>query len=282
MGPAELDQIRECLALHPDWSRWRLSRELALNWDWRSPTGQLKDIAARRLLGQLAQRGLITLPVRRHRGGRQVRRSLTPEALAALVPSAPLQVSLSQLQPLRWHRVERDQVQRLHLTQYLALFHYLGCPEPLGQIHYLVEDAQGRDLACVLFGPAAWKVAARDQFIGWSATQRQGRLGQLAQQSRFLILPWVHVPHLASQVLTQSLVRLAADWPTQHGRPLLLVETLVERARFVGTCYRAAHWIHLGSTQGRGRNDRANTGAQPVKEVYVYPLQRDFRARLCA
>jgi hypothetical protein len=281
IGPAQLAQIHQWLADHPQWSRWRLSRELASAWDWRSPTGQLKDIAARDLLQQLEQRGLVRLPVRRSRGGRQSRRGLEPEVVAALVPCEPLCGSLGALQPLRWHRAERGQTQRLRLTQYLARFHYLGCPEPLGQLHYLVEDRQGRDVAVMLFGPAAWKVGPRDRFIGWTDAQRQERLGHLAQHTRFLILPWVEVPHLASHLLAQGLARVAVDWPAQYGRRLWLVETFVERGRFAGTCYRAANWVHLGPTQGRGRNDRANAHARPVKDLYVYALGRDFRARLC-
>ena len=282
VGPAQLDQIRQWVAQHPQWSRWRLSRELARAWDWYSPTGQLKDIAARDLLRQLEQRRLLTLPVRRSRGGRQPRRALQPQALAALASVQPLCAPLVELRPFRWLRAERGQAERLRLTQYLARFHYLGCPEPLGQLHYLVKDRYERDVAVLLFGPAAWKVGARDRFIGWTEAQRLARLGHLAQHTRFLILPSVRVPHLASHLLAQSLARLAEDWPAQHGRPVWLVETFVERARFAGTCYRAANWIHLGPTQGRGRNDRANACARPVKDLYVYALRPDFRALLCA
>jgi hypothetical protein len=282
VGPTELAQIHQWLALHPPWSRWRLSRELARALDWRSPTGQLKDIAARDLLQQLAARGLLTLPARRSRGGRQPRRTLPPDQWAALIPPQPRQAPLAALQPLHWLRAQPGQPERLRLTEYLARFHYLGCPEPLGQLHYLVQDGHGRDIAVLLFGPAAWRVGPRDQFIGWSSAQRQARLGHLAQHTRFLILPWVQVPHLASHLLAQSLPRLAADWRAQHGRPLLLVETFVERGRFAGTCYQAANWMHLGRTQGRGRNDRANARARPVKDLYVYPLRGDVRARLCA
>lgn len=281
VGPAQLSQIGQWLAEHPQWSRWRLSRELALAWGWRSPTGQLKDIAARDLLHQLEQRGLLRLPARRSRGGRQPRRALEPAALAALVAPEPLGGPLAELRPLRWLRAEPGQAERLRLTQYLARFHYLGCPEPLGQMHYLVQDRHGRDVAALLFGPAAWKVGPRDRFIGWTDVQRRAGLGHLAQHTRFLILPWVQVPHLASHLLANGLARLAVDWPTQHGQPLLLVETFVERDRFAGTCYRAANWMALGPTQGRGRNDRTNAGVRPVKDLYVYALRRDVRRHLC-
>src|SRR5206468_8314109 len=163
------------------------------------PTGQLKDIAARDLLRQLEQRGLVTLPVRRSRGGRQPRRALQPQALAGLASVEPLCASLVDLRPFRWFRAERGQAERLRLTQYLARFHYLGCPEPLGQLHYLVKDRYERDVAVLLFGPAAWKVGARDRFIGWTEAQRLARLGHLAQQTRKPLRSEEHTSELQSR-----------------------------------------------------------------------------------
>jgi hypothetical protein len=159
--------------------------------------------------------------------------------------------------------------------------HYLGYPDPLGQLHYLVSDRSGRDVACLLFGPAAWKVAARDAFIGWSAAQRQQGLGHLANNSRFLILPGVHTPHLASHLLGAAVRRLAVDWRAQRGQALWLVETFVERPRFAGTCYRAANWRPVGQTQGRTRNDPQRQIQSPIKDIYLLPLVSDLRRRLC-
>lgn len=155
-------------------------------------------------------------------------------------------------------------------------------PNALGQIHYLVRDRQGQDVACLLFGSAAWKVAARDEFIGWSGAQRQSRLAHLANNSRFLILPWIQTPHLASHLLAQAVRRLRVDWPARHGRPLWLVETFVETERFAGICYRAANWIKVGQTQGRTRNDRQHSRHAPRKDVYLLPLTSRFREHLCA
>jgi hypothetical protein len=146
---------------------------------------------------------------------------------------------------------------------------------------YLVRDCHGRDLACVLFGAAAWKTRPRDAWIGWDDATRARRLLYVANNSRFLILPWVRVPHLASHVLACVLRRLSADWQAKYGHPIHLVETFVDRSRFKGTCYRAANWILAGQTQGRGRQDRDHVLRVPVKDVYLYPLTRDFRSRLC-
>ena len=145
---------------------------------------------------------------------------------------------------------------------------------------YLVRDRHGRDLACLLFGSAAWKTKPRDQFIGWSHEARARNLLWITNNTRFLILPWVRVPHLASHVLGRIIRRLRTDWQVKYGHPVHLVETFVERDRFVGTCYKAANWICVGSTKGRSRQDRYNTLVLPVKDIYLYPLIAHFREAL--
>jgi hypothetical protein len=285
VGPTELEQIRGWLGLHREWSRRRLSEELAQHWDWRTPTGQLKDIAARDLLNRLEARGLIRLPARQRRGGRQIPRALDKAAQLPLIlaRSAPArQRPLAELLPLSWHQAQPGQPQRTQIARYLCEHHYLGYPDALGQIHYLVRDSQGQDIACLLFGPAAWKVAARDRFIGWSSSQRQSRLSHLANNSRFLILPWIQTPRLASHLLAQAVCHLGVDWPARHGLSLWLVETFVETERFSGVCYRAANWVKVGQTQGRTRNDRRHSRNAPRKDVYLLPLAPGFRERLCA
>lgn len=285
VGCAELEQIRGWLGSHPEWSRRRLSEELARDWAWRTPTGQLKDIAARDLLNRLEARGLIRLPARQRRGGRQTLRALGRPAQSILdgIVRGPIPPRLlSQLLPLSWCPAQPGQAERTRVVRYLAEHHYLGYPDGLGQIHYLVRDHQGRDIACLLFGPAAWKVAARDEFIGWSSGQRQTRLPHLANNSRFLILPWIQTPHLASHLLAQAVRRLRRDWPVRHGLPLWLVETFVETERFSGGCYRAANWIKVGQTQGRTRNDAHHLGDAPRKDVYLLPLSSRFREQLGA
>ena len=285
VGSKELDQIRGWLALHPQWSRRRLSEEVARQWDWRTPMGQLKDIAARDLLNRLEARGLIALPARQRRGGRQRARALEAIAQGLLAlsvrPASSSPVALSELLPVSWHLAQGGELQRALIARYFDEHHYLGYPDPLGQLHYLARDRNGRDLACLLFGPASWKVAARDTFIGWSAGQRQRGLGYVANNSRFLILPGVKTPHLASHLLAGAVRRLRSDWPRHHGQALWLVETFVERERFAGTCYRAANWLPVGQTQGRTRNDPQHRIQAPVKDVYVLGVVEDFRRRLC-
>jgi hypothetical protein len=279
----DLDQIGSWMAAHPDWSRRRLSEELARLWDWRTPTGQLKDIATRDVLNRLEARGLITLPARQRRGGRQVSRAAASAqgllSLESAVAARP--AGLSELLPLSWQLAGRGEPQRAVVARYLSEHHYLGYPDPLGQIHYLVRDRAGRDVACLLFGLASWKVAARDVFIGWSDAQRQKGLRHLANNSRFLILPGVQTPHLASHLLAAAVRRLRVDWPARQGVPLWLVETFVEQGRFAGTCYRAANWLKAGQTQGRTRNDRWHRHPTPIKDVYLLPLTPHFRRRLC-
>lgn len=286
VGSKELDQIRGWLTSHPQWSRRRLSEELARQWDWRTPTGQIKDIAARDLLNRLEARGLIVLPQRQRRGGRQRPRSLQTPAQDLLPfsvrPEPVWAVELSQLLPVHWHLAQRGEPQRGLIARYLEEHHYLGYPDPLGQLHYLARDRNGRDVACLLFGAASWKVAAREAFIGWSPGQRRAGLGHVANNSRFLILPGVRIPHLASHLLAGAVRRLRADWRAQHGQALWLVETFVEQQRFAGTCYRAANWRCVGQTAGRTRNDRDHRIQAPVKDVYLLALAANFRQRLCA
>jgi hypothetical protein len=164
----------------------------------------------------------------------------------------------------------------------LGQFHYLGWGGAVGEnLAYAVTNEAGRLLACMAFGSPAWKCAARDAFIGWTAEQRQRHLHRITNNTRFLILPFVRIPHLASWIFGQVLRRLSADWEAKYGHPIMLVETFVDRERFAGTCYKAANWIRTGATSGRSRQDRAHALRVPVKDIYVYPLDRRFRQELC-
>lgn len=281
-GAAELEQVRHLLATHPDWSRWRLSRELAERWDWRTPRGQLKDMAARTLLLKLERRGTIALPPCRRASPNRMRHK-RPPAAELLPPGAPLSGPLAALTPLQLTEVSTaaHAPQRAIFEAALHRYHYLSYRSPVGEnLQYLVHDRHGRPLACALFSAAAWQCAARERFIGWTAAQRQAGLHLLANQARFLILPWVRVPHLASHLLALLTRRLSVDWSRKYGHPVFLVETFVELGRFAGTCYRAANWVQVGATTGRTRQ----TLPQPVprKAVYVYPLHPRFRQRLGA
>jgi hypothetical protein len=284
--PEEVEALRRLIAAHPDWSRRRLSVAWCEQLNWRTVAGQLKDMSARLLMAKLAARQLVTLPARQRRGGRRTPRvllELRQLELLAEAEAAPIEGAIATVLPLQVQVVEPGQPEADVFLRYLARHHYLGFGGEAGQnLRYLIRDAQGRDLACCLFGCAAWKVAARDQFIGWTHAQRQAGLGRIANNSRFLILPHVRVPHLASHLLGVLLRRLPADWQRKYRVQPVLVETFVERERFRGTCYRASNWHYLGQTRGRSRADRHQTLHVPVKDVYVYPLCRNFKDRLCA
>jgi hypothetical protein len=276
--PEDIAWIRQRIAGNPHWSRWRLSKVLSAEWNWRNANGQLKDIAARSLLVKLNERRLITLPPRRQvPSNRMASRPIQPPLWNRIPVCGPLQ----SLGPLIIREISKDSAARYQFSSALAEFHYLGYRGTVGEnLQYMVTDATGRLLACLLFGSAAWKCGPRDEYIGWTPEQRSRNLHFLTNNTRFLILPWVRVPHLSSRILGRILRRLSADWQQKYGHRIFLVETFVERQRFPGTSYRASNWIRLGSTAGRSRQDREHTLRVPVKDVYIYSLDRRFRREL--
>jgi hypothetical protein len=275
----DLALIRRLIVDNPCWSRRQLSQALCRCWDWRNDAGQMKDMAARALLVKLEARGLIRLPLRRCPAPNRM--GLGPAMVHAGAEMPAIEASLGELGPLAVREISREREARARLAATLARHHYLGYRGTVGEnLQYVVEDRQGRWLACLLFGSAAWKCRVRDEFIGWNAAQRQRRLHLVTNNARFLVLPGVRVPCLASWTLARVLARLSADWHAKYGHPIALVETFVESARFRGTCYRAANWLCLGQTTGRSRQDRQGTLRVAVKDVYVYPLRPTFRQEL--
>ena len=284
IGESELAQVRALLAEHRDWSRRRISEHLARLWDWRNPAGQLKDMAARTLLLKLEQRGEIVLPVRRQMPHNRM--GSKPVVPPGWFPEeSAINVALSELLPLSVRETSHPPQpgQRALFAALLHRHHYLSHRGPVGEnLQYLVGDRQGRPVACVLFGAPAWHCQARDQYIGWDAPTRQRHLGYVANNTRFLILPWVQVPHLASHLLGRIARRLSGDWQHKYGHPIHLLETFVDTSRFRGTCYRAANWTAVGQTTGRTRQNKTRTPQSPPKAVWLYPLRKDFRQALCA
>ena len=276
----DLQSIRQRLEEHPDWSRWRLSRELAAHWDWRNGAGQLKDMAVRTLLVKLHQRGLIKLPPRRQVPTNRMR-CPSKAALIADGPEQLIDCGFAQLGQLTVRETSASVAQRGWVRAMLCGYHYLGFGGTVGEnLQYVVDDGQGRPLACLVFGSAAWKCAHRDELIGWTSEQRQRNLGLIANNTRFLIFPWVRVPHLASWILGRVSRRIGADWQTKYGHSIALLETFVERGRFRGTAYQAANWQAVGATTGRTRQDRYSSIEAPVKDIYLLPLRGDFREAL--
>lgn len=270
---ADIDFVRQLIKDNPCWHRMRLSVELATIWNWRDDTGRLKDMACRTFMLKLHRQGTIVLPP-------PLRSPAHRKKTATRVPHSkdPVICSLKEVLPLDIQRVlpatPASQLFRYLLCQY----HYLDYRGPVGKnVQYLVFDKHKRPLACLLFGAAAWQTAPRDRFIGWSHETRAENIALIAANSRFLILPWVRIPYLASYLLGSVSRRISSDWAQKYNHPVCLLETFVEKDRFQGTCYKAANWQCLGETTGRTRNGQPADPLSPIKKVYVYPLHRRFR-----
>jgi hypothetical protein len=274
----EMDWIRRLIASQPLLNRAQLSRRVCSELHWLRPDGRSKEMSCRVAMLRMERGGLITLPPPQKGNGNGRTR---PRLTAASDPNTPLLLSVSKLGPLVFRPVETPPDSALW-NELIERYHYLGYkPLPGAQIRYLVFGC-GHLLAALGFGAAAWKVASRDRFIGWTAGQRRANLHRIVNNARFLILPWVTVRNLASRILAASAKRLPCDWKKRYGYQPCLLETFVERDRFSGTCYRAANWIYVGDTQGRGKLDRQHRHALPVKHVYLYPFHRSFRQKLHA
>ena len=246
--------------------------------EWKRPNGGLKNHECRQLLEQLAAEGTLTLPELRRLGGRGPRRV---DVSASCCEPAPIDYAVSECEPLQLILVEGKAESRLWREQ-MERYHYLGYRVPFGaHLRYFVRDRE-RELACLLWTSPAWKMQPRDTWIGWSDEQRRGNLQSIVNNGRFLVLPWVRIKGLASKILALSARQLPRDWENRYGHHPVLLETLVDAARFRGTCYRAANWIHVGQTTGRGRMDREHKShGQSIKDIYLYPLIRDASLYLC-
>jgi len=276
--PEDVVLIRDWLEVHPNSNRTRLSRELCAAWNWRNGAGRLKDMACRSLLLKLEARGQIRLPPRRTASVNALRNR---QALPLEHEPEAIEGPLQCLQPVRVEPVAEGSSAALVFKSLLQRYHYLGHRNCVGEnLKYLARDREGRPLACLLFGSAAWKAAARDRWIGWSADQRRRHLGLVTNNTRFLILRWVRVPHLASHLLGRVAGRLSADWQEKYGHPIYLVESFVEEPRFTGTCYRAAGWVRAGLTTGRTRNDDGLKPRAARKAIYLKVLRADALRRL--
>ncbi len=277
LGAHELALIRELIQTVGDRGRTYISKQLCQLWDWRLPNGRLRDIACRDLLRRLDQRGLIQLPppLRASRRPGYTNKTSLPSDFVA----KPLCQSLADFSV-----IEMDMVRGSHQESfYNALidrYHYLGYHQGTGeQLKYIVYG-DGYVLGCIGFCNAALKTAARDRHIGWDNTTRERHLVKVVNNNRFLILPHVRVPHLASHILGRIGRRIRGDWQDYYCRDILLLETFVEQSRFKGTCYKAANWRYIGQTTGRGRNDRYNNNVVPIKDIYIFPLDRRYQQLL--
>ncbi|MBI3934544.1 MAG: DUF4338 domain-containing protein [Acidobacteria bacterium] len=272
---AEMAAIGHLIDAAPDHTRRELSRRTCELLGWIKPDGGLKDMSCRLAMLRMEQDGLIKLPAARATNFAATRLEPTP----ASAPEPPLTQPVHELAAPEFHLVREKKDSRLW-NEYVQRYHYLGYkPLPGAQLRYFVS-IDGRFVALFGFGAAAWKTAPRDQFIGWTPTQRLKNMHLIVNNARFLILPWVQSKGLASKILARVARLLPAHWQQRYGYRPVLLETFVQTDRFRGTCYKAANWIHVGQTQGRGKLDRDNLHALPIKSVWVFPLSPRFRATL--
>jgi hypothetical protein len=276
----QVDEIIEIIETFPKLSRAELANTVCELFSWKRPTGKLKTVESLQFLERMDEKGIIRLPAcgkqYANRGRAKAQRSGTADIRPVIV------AGLKELLPISLVRVDSWE-QRQLWYEYVDRYHYLGYQLPFGaQLRYFIKAGATHDIpGCFQFSSPAWKMGPRDQWIGWNDEQRKVNLQKIINNSRFLIFPWVKVKNLASSALALAVKTVPDDWQGCYGYRPVLMETLVDRKRFKGTCYKAANWIHVGETTGRGRMDRENKrqGAA-VKEIYVYPLASRFRREL--
>jgi len=275
----DVNFLSQLIADNPDESRRALSLRVCREWNWTQPNGILKDGVCRGLMLKLHREGYITLPPRKRpfTGGRQAKRKKVEKLDIDLTPVIS---TVKKLQPIEFRLVRKTKYENL-FNNLVEQYHYLGYTQPVGEhLKYLVFAAD-RPIACFTFSSAPYSILHRDKFIGWSSDSLEKNRHLLAYNSRFLLLPWVKVPHLASHLLGRCARRISTDWQTYYNHPVYWLETFVDTARFKGTCYKAANWIYLGKTSGRGKYNKTQKQLTSIKAMYGLPLVRDFRGRLC-
>ena len=273
-----IDFIRQVIAANPDMGRSRLSVMLCETWGWRDSNGRTKDMSCRDLLLALDKAGKITLPALQ----RTPRRPGDSKGVKHLVHDETLiNCKLKELQPLQI-TVVTSNADWQRFKSFIDQYHYLKFDRCISEsMAYLVESCDGKPLASLLFGSPAWSCRERDAFIGWGKNERKRNLIMITNNTRYVIYPFVNVPHLASHILSLVSKRLSADWDKKYGHQICLLETFVESpTRFRGTCYKAANWLNVGRTTGRGRNGGHNYAIVPEKDIYLYPLTKNWRSVL--
>ena len=269
--------IRELIAENPGLSRRRISAKLCEAWQWKQANGALRDMVCRGLLLMLDRAGEIELPPVRYTPPNPLTRREPPAPI--LIDTAPIIGPLNQIQPIEIQQVRRTAEEPV-FNSLMEQYHYLAYEQPVGEhLKYLVW-AQQRPIACLAWSSAPRHLGSRDRYIGWSAAARRRNIRLIAYNTRFLILPWVRVPHLASHILGKITSELSQDWERMYGHALYFAETFIDPGRFRGTCYRAANWKLLGRTTGRGKASNSYKPNRPIKEILGFPLTPRFRELL--
>jgi hypothetical protein len=277
----DIASINRLIAAHPTASRRALSKLLCEEWNWRQPNGALKDMVCRGFMLMLHRAGHIALPPIRQTNPNPLANRRRPSQDFE-IDQTPIETTLGTLQPLEFRQVRRTKDERL-FGSLVERFHYLGYTQPVGEhLKYMIYACDGRPLACMAWCSAPRHLGPRDRFIGWSPEQRRRNIHLLAYNTRYLILPWVKVPHLASHILGRLAKQLPEDWTRVYGHPVHFLETFTDPARYKGTCYRAANWVVLGRTTGRGNNAPTWEQRVPIKLILAYPLTKRFHEELSA
>jgi Domain of unknown function (DUF4338) len=276
---SQVEFVNGLIAQHPQLSRRALSARLAQAWGWVQPNGGLRDMVCRSLMLQMHRAGLIELPPVRWVNPNPLALRRKPTLLLGL-RWEPIQSTVKELGPIEIRQVRRTPDEKL-FGSLMEAHHYLSYTQPVGEHLKHLVYARGAPIACLAWSSAPRHLAPRDRFIGWSKEQRKAGIGGVAYNTRFLILPWAKVPHLASHLLARVAPVVSTDWQKLYRHPIYLLETFIDPGRFRGICYRAANWIYLGQSTGRGKADLTHRANRSLKELWVYPLTRDFRQRLC-
>lgn len=278
VSPEDIETIRRIIEAHPGKSRRFISQEVCREWDWRQSNGVLKDMVCRSLLLVLESKGLIKLPPRKFTPANPLAERKKPSGVT--VDNTSIYGSLADLFPINLEQVRRTPFEKI-FNGLVSEYHYLGYTQPIGEHLKYMAFSGGRPIACLAWGSAPWYIGARDRFIGWSKKTRERNLHLIANNLRFLILPWVQVSCLASYLLASNRQRLSQDWQDLYNHPVYLLETFVDTERYHGTCYKADNWICVGQTTGLGKLSKSREPLLSKKAVYVYPLTKHFRRELC-
>ncbi len=269
--------IRTLIERYPEESRRKLSTRICEAWQWRQANGALRDMVCRGMLLMLERAGQITLPPVSYVRHNPLAQRARPEAV--LIDKTAIEDPLRKLQPLEFEQVRRTAQEPL-FNSLMEEHHYLSYEQPVGEhLKYLVWAA-GRPIACLAWSSAPRHIGSRDRYIGWDGAARRSRIRFIAYNTRFLILPWVRVEHLASHILGRMAARISDDWQQMYGHPIYFLETFIDPERFRGTCYRAANWVLMGRTTGRGKQSNSYIPNRSIKEVLGYPLTKRFRELL--
>ncbi len=277
----QINEIIEIINIFPKLSRNELANTICELFSWKRPTGKLKSVECFQFLENLDEKGIIKLPLSRSNCTKKKTLKILWTEKTDIQPT--ISVKLKELAPIVLERIVSKE-QRQLWYEYIDRYHYLGYQLPFGaQLRYFIKSGSTNEiLGCFQFSSPAWRMAPRDQWIGWSDEQRKINLQKIVNNSRFLILPWVKVKNLASSALALAAKKIRKDWYDSYGYSTVLMETLVDEKKFKGTCYKAANWVHLGKTTGLGRMGRGTQNNLVIKEIYIYPLTRRFREELAA